>query len=322
MDVTALGEYLIDFTPAGENDGIPLYAQNPGGAPVNVLVSGSRLGLKTAFIGKVGRDGFGAFLHKVLIENKVDDRGLRFSEDIHTTLAFVQLTEGGERSFSFYRNPGADIELREDELDLALIRDSRIFHVGSLSLTDEPSRTATKKALDTAKEAGCIISYDPNYRAPLWKSEQEAVEKMLSLMPYADILKLSEEELELLTGTIDPEEGSRILYEKYQITLICVTLGAKGVFFRQGKKWGLVPGFKTKVADTNGAGDSFLGAIHYKLCGKSRDELEKMETRDLLEVMRFANAAGALATTKHGAIPAIATLEEVETFLDRQIEYR
>ncbi len=309
-DVTALGEILIDFTPCGDQEGVPVYAQNPGGAPLNVLVQNALLGGKTAFIGKVGRDGFGNALRKVMEEHEIDTRGLSVSDEVHTTLAFVQLDSDGERSFSFYRNPGADILLNEEDIDEELIKNSHIFHFGSLSATAEPSKSATRIALETAKRAGCIISYDPNYRPPLWKSEREAVETMLQFMPYADILKVSGEEMELLTGTGDVEKGSRILAD-YGITLVCVSEGAGGACFRRGADFREVPGFAVHTVDTNGAGDSFFGAIHSRLRDKTLEDLKNMPADELEEIIRFANAAGARTTMKKGAIPAMADGETI-----------
>lgn len=314
LDVTALGEILIDFTPCGDQEGVPVFAQNPGGAPLNVLVQNAILGGRTAFIGKVGADGFGSALRKVMEDHHIDTRGLSVSEDVHTTLAFVQLDADGERTFSFYRNPGADILLSETDIKDELIKNSHIFHFGSLSATAEPSKSATISALKIAKEAGCIISYDPNYRAPLWKSEKEAIETILHFMPYADILKVSEEEMELLTGIKDLAQGSQKLAD-YGITLVCVSRGGEGAFFRRGDDWGEVPGFTVNTVDTNGAGDSFFGAIHFKLRNKDLEDLKQMSAEELTEMIRFANAAGARTTMKKGAIPAMADGEAIMNFL-------
>lgn len=316
VDVTALGEILIDFTPCGDYAGVPVFAQNPGGAPLNVLAQNAIFGGKTAFIGKVGDDGFGSALRKVMEDYDIDTRGLAVSDEIHTTLAFVQLDGRGERSFSFYRNPGADILLGEQDIDEDLIKSSHIFHIGSLSATAEPSRSATYAALKMAKEAGCIISYDPNYRAPLWKSEQTAIKEMLNFMPYADILKVSEEEMELLTGSGDLEQGSQILAD-YGITMVCVSRGENGAFFRRGSDCGCIPGFTVDTVDTNGAGDSFFGAIHYQLRHKSLEDLREMPADELEEMIRFANAAGACTTMKKGAIPAMADQKTILDFLNK-----
>ncbi|MGI6404486.1 MAG: carbohydrate kinase family protein [Oscillospiraceae bacterium] len=317
LDVTALGEILIDFTPCGDCDGIPIFAQNPGGAPLNVLAQNALLGGKTAFIGKVGADVFGDDLRRMMANNDINTQGLVISKDVHTTLAFVQLDSKGERSFCFYRNPGADILLRKEEVAADLIRNSHIFHFGSLSTTSEPSRSATYEALRTAKEAGCIISYDPNYRAPLWESEEVAIKAMLDLMPYADILKVSDDEMKLLTGTDDFDEGSRKLAD-YGITFVCVSCGSEGAYYRRGNEFGKVPAFEVCAVDTNGAGDAFLGAIHYQIRKKSLADLKQMPRNELEAIIRFANAAGALAVLKKGAIPAMANMEMICSFLEQK----
>lgn len=317
-DVTALGEILIDFTPCGLDNDIPIYAQNPGGAPLNVLAQNAILGGKTAFIGKTGKDGFGQALKKVMNKNNICTDGLAVSDEIHTTLAFVSLDENGERSFIFYRNPGADITLSVQDLNEKLIRESHIFHIGSLSTTDEPARSATYKALNVAKEAGCIISYDPNYREPLWKSEEIAKKAMIHLLQYADILKVSEEELELLVGTQDLVEGSKKLAD-FGISLICISRGEKGAFIRRGTDCREIQGFKVKAIDTNGAGDSFFGAIHYKIKNISLQELQKMKIEDLEDIIRFGNAAGALTTTKTGAVPAMPSIKEIESLINQSL---
>ena len=311
-DVTALGEALIDFTPVGVNDaGVPLYAQNPGGAPLNCMAQNSKLGGKTAIIGKVGADGFGDFMIGVMQANGIDTHAVCRDEKIHTTLAFVQYKEGGERTFSFYRNPGADIMLTKDEIDTELINNSHIFHIGSLSTTSEPIRSATYAALECAKEAGCIVSYDPNYRAPLWDSEERAIKEMKALVPYADIIKVSDEELPLLTGTTDPETGSKIIADMGP-TLVLVSLGGDGAFFRCGDKTGKIEGFKVDTIDTNGAGDAFFGSIHYKLKNSSLDDIKKMTIEELKALVTFGCAAGALTTTAKGSIPAMRGLEDIE----------
>lgn len=225
FDIVALGESLIDFTPSGENSqGMALFARNPGGAPANVLAMAAKLGGKTAFIGKVGDDAFGAFLKKTMEDAGVDVRGLRMTREYPTTLAFVQLTPEGDRSFTFYRKPGADVMLAPAEVDRALLRDCRIFHFGSVSLTDEPCRTATLEAAREAKAAGAMISYDPNYRPFLWDSAERAREALLAALPLADIVKVSEEEMELLTGEVQLEAGADALASR-GAALVLVTLG-------------------------------------------------------------------------------------------------
>lgn len=305
FDIIAMGETLIDFTPAdcGSN-GSPLFAQNPGGAPANVLAQAARLGGKTAFMGMVGRDGFGAFLRDVMERSGIDTADLRETDEAHTTLAFVQLNAQGDRSFSFYRKPGADILLRPDDVNRARIRSTRIFHFGSLSLTDEPVRSATHLAVQTAREAGCIVSYDPNYRPPLWPSEAEAKAQMASMIPYADVLKVSEEEMALLTGDNNPETATKALAAQ-GVSLVLVSMGGEGACYRCGQTFGHVPAFPVQPVDTNGAGDSFFGAILFQLRNKKREALRSMREPELRELITYGNAAGALTTTAHGAIPAM-----------------
>ncbi|QCX34396.1 carbohydrate kinase [Caloramator sp. E03] len=311
FDVAALGELLIDFTPAGvSNTGNDLFQKNPGGAPANVLVAVSRLGKKTAFVGMVGKDQFGFFLRDVLKDNGVDVSGLKFSENVNTTLAFVHLDKNGDRSFSFYRNPGADMMLKEEDLNYEVIDNSNIFHFGSISMTDEPSRSATLKAVEAAKNKGAIISYDPNLRPPLWKSLKDAKERIIEGLRYADILKVSDEEMEFITGTRDLQEGSSILY-KMGIKLVLVTLGEDGCFYKYKKEIGKIDGFRVKVIDTTGAGDAFLGGVLYKICQKGICDISSIEKSEMEDIIRFANCVGALATTKKGAIPAMPTLNEV-----------
>ena len=215
FDVVALGELLIDFTPAGTSEaGNVLFERNPGGAPANVLAAVTKLGGTGALIGKVGSDQFGFFLRDVLEKHGIDGRGLRFSHDVNTTLAFVQLNEHGDRSFSFYRKPGADTTLAPEDLDFGLIDSAKIFHFGSLSMTDEPARSATRTALEYARKKGKIITYDPNWRPVLWTSDEQAKENMLFGLQYADVLKISEEELMFLTGSGDIDAGSRRFLER------------------------------------------------------------------------------------------------------------
>ena len=312
FDVTAVGETLIDFTPSsGSADGELLFARKPGGAPANVLAANSRLGGNTAFIGKVGNDAFGRFLRKTLEDIRIDTAGLAVDPEIPTTLAFVQFDEHGDRSFSFYRKPGADLMLQISDIKKELVTGCHILHFGSVSLTGEPSKSATLFAVQTAKQAGCIISYDPNYRPPLWDSEETAKEQMTTGLALADIVKVSEEEMVLLTGKTDLQEGSREL-SLYGASLILISLGPKGAFYRRGELCGLLPTYQVKTIDTNGAGDSFLGAVHYRLRGKSLKEIRELSEPELKDILSFANAAGSLTTTRGGAIPAMPTLEEIE----------
>ncbi|MGE5612902.1 MAG: PfkB family carbohydrate kinase [Bacillota bacterium] len=314
FDITALGELLIDFTPHGFSEsGNPLFERNPGGAPANLLSAASKLGAATAFIGKVGNDAFGRFLAKTLEACNINTSGLKFSDSVNTTLAFVHLDEKGDRSFSFYRNPGADMMLEERDIDESLIKSSRIFHFGSLSMTGEPARSATLKALEIAKDSGAVISFDPNLRPPLWKSLDDARAQMRKGLEYANILKISEEELEFLTGEKEPAKGTEILLNcNCNIALIIVTLGPSGAFFRAGSLTGRVPTYDVKVVDTTGAGDAFLGGALYKLKGLGLEQLCTLSKKDLEDILSFANAVGALTTTKRGGIPAVPGIHDVE----------
>ena len=310
FDVTALGEILIDFTPCGKSTaGQSLFEQNPGGAPANVLTCLSKLGRKTAFIGKVGADMHGKFLKAVLEENRICTDGVITDENVFTTLAFVALADNGERSFSFARKPGADTCLEQKELREDFIRNSKVFHIGSLSLTAEPACGTTFKALEIAKKSGCIISYDPNYRAPLWDSKEQAVEGMRSVLPFVDVMKLSDEETELLTGKEDPKEAAEILLKK-GVSVVAVTLGDKGALVCTKEGCVTVCGYKAKVEDTTGAGDSFWGGFLHKLleCGKAPKEVTLEEAAAFA---RYGNAVASLCVEKRGAIPAMPTVEEI-----------
>lgn len=307
-DIVAIGEVLIDLTQKGTDElGVGQYAANPGGAPANLAVAAARLGAETAFIGKVGADAFGSYLRRVLEENGVDTAGMLTDAHEHTTLAVVSVDGTGERSFSFYRDPSADVNLQAEEIPAALLRDTRVLHFGSVSLTAEPARNATLYAAKTARENGCLVSYDPNYRESLWHSREEAVAQMKAALPLCDILKISDEELPLLTGTNDPAEGSRQLSD-LGIRLIFVTLGADGAFYRMGEHTGSVPGIRVKVGDTNGAGDTFFGAALSKLV---REDLDTLTPERLAEIAAFANKAASITTSRHGAIPAMPRLEEI-----------
>lgn len=316
FDVSALGELLIDFTPAGNSAaGNTLFERNPGGAPANVLTAVTRLGGKGAFIGMVGDDQFGYYLKKVLEDNNIEDIGLKFSKEANTTLAFVHLDGKGDRSFSFYRKPGADTTLSLDDLDFDIIKQSRIFHFGSLSLTDEPSRSTTVKAVEFAKKAGRIISYDPNWRPPLWRSEEAAKEGMLLCMEFADVLKLSELELEFLTGEKNLEIGSKML-ANIGIKLVVVTLGPDGCYYRYSDCTGHLNTYDVTVADTTGAGDAFLGGLLYRISRREAG-LDDIDKRELSNILDFANAVGALCASRRGAIPAMPALEEVQNCMNQ-----
>ena len=313
MDILAVGEILIDLTQSGLTEqGIPRFDANPGGAPANLAVAASRLGAKTAFIGKVGDDSFGASLKECLRENGVDISGVVTDPALPTTLAVVALDEQGERHFSFYRHHSADVALSADEVSAQLLKDAHILHFGSVSLTADPARSATLQAVKTAKENGALISYDPNYRARLWPDERTAVAQMLEPLPMVDVLKVSDEELPLLTGTDDLEAGTASLAEK-GISLIFVTLGPNGAFYRFLGQTGHVPGVPCKVGDTNGAGDTFFGAALSRLVRYQR--LADLNVTELERIIAFANTAASLTTSRHGAIPAMPSLEEVKAII-------
>ena len=314
LDIITVGELLIDLTQTRIDDGgVRHYAANPGGAPANVAVAAARLGARAGFIGKVGQDTYGDDLRAVLERSGVDVSGLYRTGDALTTQAVVSVAPSGERSFAFYRSPGADTLLTAREVGAALAEMPKVVHFGSVSLTAEPARSATLTAGELAKKAGALVSYDPNYRANLWPDEAVAVEWMKKPLPMVDVLKISDEELPLLTGLDDPEEGTAAL-QSYGIRLILVTLGANGVFYRLGGATGTIPGIRVKVADTNGAGDTFLGALLSRLVGRGERPLEDLSVPALEQMLAFANRAAALTCTRSGAIPAMPTLAEMEGF--------
>ena len=311
MDITAVGEILVDLTQTG-NDGsnIGQFAANPGGAPANVAVAAAKLGAKTAFVGKIGRDAFGLGLKRTLMENQVDCSGLCEDRAVPTSLAVVTVDGTGERSFSFYRSPGADVMLEKEEIPETLLKMTRFLHFGSVSLTADPARTATLYAARRAKELGAILTYDPNYRPALWTSEDLAKAEMRVPLTMVDILKISDEELELMTGTTDPAEGAARMQEK-GIRLVLVTLGADGVYYRFGTETGTVPGFSVQVADTNGAGDTFFGAVLSRLSRRETAPWDMTRT-ELEDILRFANKAASITTSRSGAIPAMPSLNELQ----------
>ena len=319
-DLVTIGEILIDLTYSGRQNGVPVYVANPGGAPANVAVAAARLGADSAFIGKVGNDYYGGFLRDTLTENKVDTSGMLTDASAPTTLAVVSLTDAGERSFSFYRRNCADTLLSPDEVSDELLGNTRFLHFGSVSLTDDPARTATLFAAKRAKELGATVTYDPNYRANLWNSETEAVERMKSVLGFVDILKISDEELPLLTGTDDPEAGTRQLFDEYGISLILLTLGADGAYYRRGGETGRAEGFKVKVADTNGAGDTFFGAFLSRMAALGVYKPGELTAEQLFDSVRTANLAASLTTSRHGAIPAMPDLGELEAKLKAEVK--
>ena len=312
-DVTALGELLIDLTQNGMSEqGNPILEANPGGAPCNVLALLSKMGNKAAFIGKVGKDGFGEQLTEGLKETGICTEGLLYDENVHTTLAVVHTYADGDRDFSFYRNPGADMMLRPEEVNEQIIRNSKIFHFGSLSMTDEPVRSAHLHALKVAEEAGVLRSYDPNLRPPLWPNLEVAKENILELMGHCDILKISDNEIQWLSGKEDYDEGIAWLRERYDIPLIFLTLGKDGSRAYCGSVRTEQPGFKLATIETTGAGDTFFGSVlhHVLTLGWRPYTKEELDT-----MLRFANAAAALVTTRRGALRVMPSKEEIAEVL-------
>ena len=314
FDVTALGELLIDFTENGNSaQGNPMLEANPGGAPCNVLAMLEKLGKKTAFIGKVGNDMFGTQLKNAVEEVGIDTRNLVIDNEVHTTLAFVHTYPDGDRDFSFYRNPGADMMLTKDEVQEDLIRDSKVFHFGTLSSTHEGVREATRHAIDVAKEAGCIVSFDPNLRPPLWKSLDDAKAEIEYGLGKCDILKISDNEVEFLFGTTDYDKGAALLKEKYNIPLILITLGKDGSrAYYKGRRVECAPFLQEHTIETTGAGDTFCASsLNYVL----EHGLDNLTEENLKELLTFANAAASLITTRKGALRVMSTKEEVLDFM-------
>ena len=313
-DVTAIGELLIDFTMNGQSDqGNNLFEACPGGAPCNVLAILNKLGRKTSFIGKVGEDQFGRLLKSTIEELGIGTKGLIMDKEVRTTLAFVHTFPDGDREFSFYRKPGADMMLSADEVDLDMIRKSRVFHFGTVSMTDEPARTATKKALEAAKEAGCLITYDPNLRPPLWGSLEDAKEQIEYGFRYCDVLKISDNEIQFVSGKEDYDEGIRYLQEKYQIPLIFLTMGKDGsrAYYkdlRVERK-----GFAVKAVETTGAGDTFCGCA---INGVLTHGLDNLTEGVLGDILTYANAGAALITMKKGAIRSMPEPEDIAKLLE------
>lgn len=307
----SMGELLIDFTPTGTTeDGRLLFARNPGGAPANVAVQALRVGVTAGFLGRVGRDMFGDFLVGTLEGCGVETKGLTQDPDYATTLAFVQLSETGDRDFSFYRNPGADTRLTAGEAEKALVDQCGLLCFGSLLLTAEPSRSAVEELVRYARSQGKITAYDPNWRPPLWPSQQEGVERMRSLIPYADIMKVSDEELRLLTGEDGLPGGAGALLAQ-GVSLVVVTMGPKGCAV-------FTPGYSlqrntydTPVKDTTGSGDSFFGALLAQIVQSGRRP-GQLSQEELSRFVDFANAAGATCATKTGAIPALPDTAAIE----------
>ncbi len=310
-DVVALGELLIDFAAvSADGEGYPTMAAHPGGAPANYLAAVNKFGGKTALIGKVGNDTFGHLLINTLKESGIDTAGMKMSDDFFTTLAFVSFDEHGDRSFAFSRKPGADTQLCFDEIDLGMIDNTRVFHFGTLSLTHEPAKTATVRAVEYAKSKGKLISFDPNLRPPLWDKLEDAKAQMEWGLKQADVVKISDEEVEFL-WRCSPEQGAEKLINEYGVKLAFVTCGAEGCVYKNALCSGNVPGLKgLKVIDTCGAGDIFGGSAMWKvLCsGKTPD---KLNGEELQGIVHFACTAAGLSTERSGGISSIPSIDEI-----------
>ena len=316
-DVIALGELLIDFTQNGLSEqGNGLFEANPGGAPCNVLSMLNNLGKKTSFIGKVGNDQFGKTLKKALEELGIGTENLLMDNEVHTTLALVHTFADGDRDFSFYRNPGADMMLTVDELNLDLVRDTRIFHFGTLSMTHDGIRATTKKAIEAAKEAGALISFDPNLREPLWDSLDNAKEQVRWGLGKCDVLKISDNEIQWLTGEEDFTAGVKKIREEFPIPLILVSMGRDGSRAYYGDHYvEVAPFLQENTIETTGAGDTFCACVlNYVL----EHDLEALTDEQLKEMLTFANAAASIITTRKGALRVMPTREEVLDFLKKQ----
>lgn len=309
-DVTALGELLVDFTMNGMSaQQNQLFEANPGGAPCNVLAMLQKLGRKTAFIGKVGNDSFGNMLKDTVNRLGINTDNLLMDDKVPTTLAFVHTAPDGDRSFSFYRNPGADMMLRAEEVSTGLIADSKIFHFGSLSMTDQQAEEATKTAVEAAKNSGALISFDPNLRPPLWDSLDRAKEKIRFGLSQCDILKISDDEIEFLTGAKDIDEGIEQIRKKYDIRLVCATMGKRGskAYYRDIKTQ--CPTFlEVRTIETTGAGDTFMACV---LDAVLRIGLDSFDERSLSEMLEFANAASSIITTRKGALKVMPEKNEI-----------
>ena len=314
-DVIAPGELLIDFTMNGQSEqGNNMFEACPGGAPCNVLALLNKMGKKTAFLGKVGKDQFGTLLRDTITDAGIDASHLMVDDTVNTTLAFVHTFPDGDREFSFYRNPGADMMLTEDEVDPEFIAQTKILHFGTLSMTHDGVRAATKKAVQAAKDAGCLVSFDPNLRPPLWSSLDLAKEQMEYGFGVCDILKISDNEIQFVSGKEDYDEGIACLQEKYNIPLILLTMGKEGSRAYYKGKCVERPGFAVKAIETTGAGDTFCGSSLNYIVEHGFDDLTEEQ---LGELLTFANAAAAIVTTKKGAIRSMPEREEVEVLMGK-----
>lgn len=316
IDVVALGELLIDFASLGADEaGYPTMKANPGGAPGNFLAALNAYGVKTAFLGKVGDDFFGHKLVETMALAGIQTKGIRIDPGVFTTLAFVTFDEHGDRAFSFARKPGADTQLKWEEIDRTLIEACKVFHFGTLSLTKEPARSATEACIAYAKERGKLITLDPNLRPSLWESAQEAKERILWALAQADVVKISDEEVEFLWGCT-PEEGAEKLLEEFGVSLAMVTLGAKGCYLKNRNASARITSPRVNPIDTTGAGDIFGGSAVARLLELKRKP-DVLTREDLLYIGKFATVAASLSTEKRGGIPSIPEKEQVLALLQR-----
>ena len=318
FDVVALGELLIDFTNNADSEqGNPMFEANPGGAPCNVLSMLENLGNRTAFIGKVGDDFFGRMLKERVEKQGIDTTGLFLDSEVHTTLAFVNKLANGDRDFSFYRKPGADMMLSKGDVDRVkeLLEEIKVFHFGTLSMTDEPAAAATKLAISHAKKNKALISFDPNYRAPLWESEEKALKAMGYGFENCDILKISDNEVELFTGMSDVLEGAQRIKEEFDIPLVFATLGPDGSMALYKDMVVKKDGYRNPdTIETTGAGDTFCACAIDYVC---KNGLEDLSEDKLLSCLDFANAAASIITTRRGALSVMPKEEEVQNFLSK-----
>jgi len=321
MDIVCLGEILIDMFPAEIGRSmvdVSAFLPKPGGAPANVAVAASRLGAKSAFIGKVGEDIFGHYLEQILVDEDVATQGMRYDQEARTTLVFMAMPDAHSAEYMFYRNPGADMLLAPDDLDRQLLGETHAFHFGSLSLIEEPSRSATLEAIKIAEDAGALISFDVNYRPTLWKSPEEAIERVMATIPLVNLLKVNEIELSLLAGKDNLDVAAKTLIDMGP-DLCVVTIGAEGSFFKTISEGDFLPGFSVDTVDSVGCGDAFIAGI---LCQLVRDGewRAKLKAADLREVLRYGNAVGALTALTLGVIPALPRANQVDDFLNQPTE--
>ena len=315
MDVVALGELLIDIAcVSADAEGYPTMAAHPGGAPANFLAALAKFGAKTALLGKIGTDAFGKLLTGTLDAAGIETRGLISTDDVFTTLAFVTFDETGNREFSFSRKPGADTCITFEELDLSLIDETKVFHFGTLSLTDEPARSTTQKAVAYAKNNGKLITYDPNLRKPLWKDLDTAKEQILWGLEYADVVKISDEEVDFLWG-LSPAEGADYILKNYGVKLVFVTCGPEGCYFKNANAEGMVASPKgIKAIDTTGAGDIFGGSAVWQLLQLNKAP-ETLTGEELNKLVKFACTSASLSTTRPGGISSVPEMETVLSFM-------